>query len=429
MSGTLVVAYLLREHFTDRAQVVSYLFLLLEVYLIEVFLKNRSKFAAFGIFLISVIIANIHAGAWYMLIILVLPFLGEYIFSLFAIDNVAKGTVKRNERKLQKLKETNSDKEKIKKIEDSINFDKEFLKSYKKRENTKVTITKNDNSKYLVIILFLIIIGGMITPNGTFTFTYLLKLMFGDTMNYINEHLPIVVASSVEFVVFIIFTITCIGFIDSKLSLSEAFLLLGLYFMTFIGRRHLILLTLLCSPILIRMMNDFIMKNIMKGENWEKRLELTEKFLFIFFAIIAVGVSIKEYTKNLKTDYILEDTYPVEASEWLNSYIEENDISKEDFHLYNEYNYGSYLLFKGIPVFIDSRAEPYSPEFNKDVTVFDDYMDLTSGKISYTELFEKYDINYAIVYQDSMTNTYMKEDENCLELYSDDYFVIYQILD
>ena len=76
MFGTLVVAYLLREHFTDRAQVVSYLFLLLEVYLIEVFLKNRSKFAAFGIFLISVIIANIHAGAWYMLIILVLPFLG-----------------------------------------------------------------------------------------------------------------------------------------------------------------------------------------------------------------------------------------------------------------------------------------------------------------------------------------------------------------
>ena len=56
------------------------------------------------------------------------------------------------------------------------------------------------------------------------------------------------------------------------------------------------------------------MKNIMKGENWEKRLELTEKFLFIFFAIIAVGVSVKEYTKNLKTDYILEDTYPVEAS-------------------------------------------------------------------------------------------------------------------
>ena len=84
-----------------------------------------------------------------MLIILVLPFFGEYIFSLFAIDNVAKGTVKRNERKLQKLKETNSDKEKIKKIEDSINFDKEFLKSYKKRENTKVTITKNDNSKAL----------------------------------------------------------------------------------------------------------------------------------------------------------------------------------------------------------------------------------------------------------------------------------------
>ena len=32
--------------------------------------------------------------------------------------------------------------------------------------------------------------------------------------------------------------------------------------------------------------------------------------------------------------------------------------------LFNEYNYGSYLLYEGIPVFIDSRADLYAPEFN-----------------------------------------------------------------
>lgn len=66
-------------------------------------------------------------------------------------------------------------------------------------------------------------------------------------MNYINEHLPIVIASSMEFFVFIIITVTCIGFIDSKMKLSDAFLLLGLYIMAIYSRRHLILLILLRS--------------------------------------------------------------------------------------------------------------------------------------------------------------------------------------
>lgn len=138
------------------------------------------------------------------------------------------------------------------------------------------------------------------------------------------------------------------------------------------------------------------------------------------------GTGLREYKNNYNSSYIDESNYPVDAADWLNSYIEENNISKDDFHLYNGYNYGSYLLYQNIPVFIDSRAEPYSPEFNKDIYVFDDYMDIQSVEKSYTEIFEKYDINYAIVNQTSIENTYMKEDENCEELYSDEYFVIYK---
>lgn len=54
-------------------------------------------------------------------------------------------------------------------------------------------------------------------------------------------------------------------------------------------------------------------------------------------------------------------------------------------------------------------------------------MDVSSGKITYMDLFKKYDINYAICYQDSIENTYMKEDNKCIQLYSDDNFVIYKI--
>ena len=155
---------------------------------------------------------------------------------------------------------------------------------------------------------------------------------------------------------------------------------------------------------------------------------LQVNFYLYFLLLLLLVFGINEINKNDKEEYISEEMYPVQASDWLLSYIEENDISKEEFHLYNGYNYGSYLLYRGIPVFIDSRAEqPYSPEFNEGVTVFDDYMEVSNGRTSYSDLFEKYDINYAICYQASIENTYMKEDENCIELYSDENFIIYKI--
>ena len=155
---------------------------------------------------------------------------------------------------------------------------------------------------------------------------------------------------------------------------------------------------------------------------------LQVNFYLYFLLLLLLVFGINEINKNDNEEYISEEMYPVQASDWLLSYIEENDISKEEFHLYNGYNYGSYLLYRGIPVFIDSRAEqPYSPEFNEGVTVFDDYMKVSNGRTSYSDLFEKYDINYAICYQASIENTYLKEDENCIELYSDENFIIYKI--
>ena len=170
------------------------------------------------------------------------------------------------------------------------------------------------------------------------------------------------------------------------------------------------------------MTDDFVRNH----SNQDEQTLKAQNKIFIICVVIAILVSIYNYIIDYDEEYINETLYPVEAAEWLNSYIEENDI--ENIHLYNGYNYGSYLLYKGIPVFIDSRAEqPYSPEFNEGVTVFDDYVEVKYGYTSYTELFEKYDINYAILDIDSLENTYLKEDENAEEIYSDEYFVIYKM--
>ena len=114
----------------------------------------------------------------------------------------------------------------------------------------------------------------------------------------------------------------------------------------------------------------------------------------------------------------------------INKLVENIDLSKARF--YNEYNYGSYMLFRGIPVFIDSRADLYAPEFSgdKDKDIFTDFINTSSISKFYEETFEKYDINYVILLKKSKTNMIITKahDENYKELYSDDNFVIYQRL-
>src|SRR5699024_8643402 len=79
----------------------------------------------------------------------------------------------------------------------------------------------------------------------------------------------------------------------------------------------------------------------------------------IITLLLVVLVCIVTYKPKANDEFISSNVYPVEASK----YIKEN-LDIENIRLYNEYNYGSYLLYEGIPVFIDSRADLYTPEFN-----------------------------------------------------------------
>ena len=136
---------------------------------------------------------------------------------------------------------------------------------------------------------------------------------------------------------------------------------------------------------------------------------------------------VKLYPKE-NDEYVSKTSYPVEASEWLISYMNENNISKEDLHLYNEYNYGSYLLFKDIPVFIDSRCDLYTPEFGSGEDIFSDALSVPGLNSDYENIFEKYDVRYVMLESDSNVNNNLKDDVNYDLLYDDGSFAIYKRL-
>ena len=130
--------------------------------------------------------------------------------------------------------------------------------------------------------------------------------------------------------------------------------------------------------------------------------------------------------KEKKNDqYISESSYPVKACDYI---LQNIDLGNARF--YNEYNYGSYMIYRGIPVFIDSRADLYAPEFNGKEDIFMDFIDTSSIGKFYEDTFKKYNITHVITYENSKTNMIItkSKDKNYKQLYKDKYFVIYERL-
>ena len=158
---------------------------------------------------------------------------------------------------------------------------------------------------------------------------------------------------------------------------------------------------------------------------------LLSKVPIALISLFVVILSVKFIVDKDGDKFVSDSTYPVAASEWM---LENLDVNK--IRLFNEYNYGSYLLYKGIPVFIDSRADLYAPEFNTETgkakdgrDIFMDFIDASNLNIFYEDIFEKYDITHVILYKNSKMNLIISNTNdgkyNCI--YEDDNFTLYEI--
>ena len=136
--------------------------------------------------------------------------------------------------------------------------------------------------------------------------------------------------------------------------------------------------------------------------------------------IFIIQISIINLEKKINTPYIIEKKYPIYATEFI---LKEIDIDK--MHIFNHFDFGSYLEFKGIPAFIDSRSGVFSREFN-DTSILEDWYKSINGETDYKEIFKKYNITHALLYKDELISQYIDDDTNYNMIYEDDYFVLYE---
>lgn len=88
--------------------------------------------------------------------------------------------------------------------------------------------------------------------------------------------------------------------------------------------------------------------------------------------------------------------------------------------LLNYYDYGGYLIYNDIPVFIDGRADLYS-EYN-----YEDYLELTNFSYKYDDILEKYKFDYILMPTKISFSNYLAELNTYELIYSDKKVVIFK---
>lgn len=427
---TIGVMYLLRSYIAARAQLVTFILFIWTIFLIEKFLETKKKRYVVGLIIIPFIIANVHLAVFPFYFILYLPYIAEYVIASFAETIIYRKTsIKQLKRKINKLSKSSGNEEKIGKLQKELKgleekVDKIKIKRSKElKDPYKIKLKKNDNVKWLILVMIICIFTGLLTPLGNTPYTYLLKTMQGNTTQNINEHLPMTLANDTEVICTLILFLSILIFTKVKIRLSDLFMLGGLCYLMLASKRQVTMFVLICSIILNRFMVELVQRYT--KANLE---EITKKITNII-GIIAISIIMLTFSYDMAKDkiddtYVDETSYPVQACDYI---LENIDLGQARF--YNEYNYGSYMLYRGIPVFIDSRADLYAPEFSgKKDDIFMDFIETSNISKFYEDTFEKYNITHVITYKNSKMNMIITKtkDKNYKELYSDKYFVIYE---
>lgn len=423
----LAVMYLIKDFIAARAQLVTFILFLLAVFFMEKFYETKKKRYGVALVIIPIIIANVHSAVFPFYFILLMPYIGEYLISLLANSDlfIIKQKIKKQSKKieLEEQKENQKEEDIIKLKEKLSEYEQKLEKIQKRKENKnsyKIILEKNSAGKWLIVIAIICAFSGLLTPIGDMPYTYLTRIAEGNTTQSISEHLPLTLAKDENFASLLAVAIILLMFTDAKMKLRDWFMLGGLIVLAFISRRQESMVYLIGTIMLGKVISYLMDKYDPKGTETVMKfmVSLCGKIITISLVLAVTLVLVKP---KMSEQFISERNYPVKLADYM---LENLDV--ENIRIFNEYNYGSYLLYRGIPVFIDSRSDLYTPQFNDGIDIFSDFMSITNLNSDYNAKFEKYGITHVVLYKNAKLNLLLKKDSNYNLLYSDDSFCLYE---
>ncbi len=370
---SLFTLWICQGYASNRVQTVTYLLFFLEIYLInQLYITGNKKYSIYLI-LISILIANMHMPMWILTIIFFLPYIFEMIIK-YLVD-------------------------KYKKIGELIS--KKFVIDYPK------------NSKLLILTFIILIFTGLLTPLKFYPYTFFIKALGNNSFTFIFEMEKTVLIDDFYELLLVVAMLIIVFILNTKIKLRDLVLLLGCFILSLMAGRNIAYVYLIYPTILVKIYCESYKIPYFKFNIWKC---INKKVITIFSIFVLVLLyCFCFYKLDLRSfDYGISLDYPDKSVKYIKENLDYNNI-----RLYNEFNYGSYLEYYDIPVFIDSRAEVYIAEFNGGKDIVSDFLKAQEFG-QYREVFEKYNFNYALIYRNSPLYNYLMVDEDCDLIYEED---------
>ncbi len=445
---TLGQMELMREYIAARAQLVTFILFVATILLIVKYLEKPKLRYAIGLIVIPILIANLHAAVFPFYFVLYLPFLAEYMIAVVLDWHIPhkvyqwwiKERIKETNQKLKKAQKNKVEKyqaqlQKLNKLLEKSNsiFESDLIKQNERRKKPyKIVLEKNQNTLKLFVIMIICLFTGLLTPIKDMPYTYTYRIMQGNTTKSVNEHLPLTLIENIPILTTLAITIAMAVFTKVKLKLRDVFFFGGLTLLALMTRRQASMLVLFGGMVVGEMLASLIDMYDKQGTEDFMKYSTTIIGEIVTIAIVLM-ISVNLYAKNSKYSYISTSTYPVEATQWI-----KDNLDYKNIKLFNDYNYGSYILLNDVPVFIDSRCDLYTPEFNgtydkekkkyEGQDIFSDFINISSLTTYYDTKFEEYGVTHVMCKVNSKLKMFISRDEKYKELYKDSNFIIYERL-
>ncbi len=372
-----------------RPQIFTILLFALEIYILEIYLRKRNFKTLLFLPVLCVLLANFHIGAFPMFFVLMLPYLAD---SLVKADffKIRMGYFKENGSKLFKT---------------------------------------------LLLFFIPLIPLCIVNPYGVKKILYFTSMFNSEiTKNIVEWKSPSFSSNLGSIISLTLIAVTVIVILqfaltEKKFSLKSILMFAGLtimtlyavrfytYYMTFVG---LILLERLGTSFGKESKRKRFTDGNTFGEKMARALE-SKPAAGVLVLVIIAGITLKSVSGMWQTTLL--QLYPVKAAEYI-----KNNLDYKNIRLFNDYDDGGFLMFNGIKVFIDSRADLYSSQFNPGCTVLEDYDEIMVNPANYEAIFKKYDFQYILVNPSLNYDLYeyLRKDVNYRIATDDEYYILYK---
>lgn len=289
------------------------------------------------------------------------------------------------------------------------------------------------NNKYFLLCLLAIFIN----PYTYGIYEYTFKLMFnnGNANSYIMEW-HTTAMYDYKFCLAII-VISVFIYMLSKMEFRDVIFSGIFILLSFTAVRQVVflytLLLPLLSPYILKAVDEFTNRYLKKFRIYIlccNKFNLDKKKLFRFCAallVLIVGIStvtinVGNYLKNRSDLFtVTKSQYPVEAAD----YILANPEIKNS-HLLSNYNDSQYLIFRGVPTFVDSREDLFTHNFN-DTYAYINYMSAFVDLSAPETLLRQYDIDYILLNVNTTIYKVLENKPMLFKQYEDPNYVIFKV--